>query len=64
MALFLEAGLAYELVPVGTRKGERHLPAFTAIEALKAKYACKTDMDDDAKKAMLPQNARLASKEA
>ena len=32
VALFLEeAGLPYELVPVDTRKGEQHLPAFTAI---------------------------------
>ncbi len=32
VALFLEeAGLDYELVPVDTRKGEQHLPAFTAI---------------------------------
>ena len=32
MALFLEeAGLAYELVPVDTRKGEQHQPAFLAI---------------------------------
>jgi hypothetical protein len=32
VALFLEeAGLPYEPVPVDTRKGEQHLPAFTAI---------------------------------
>ena len=32
VALFLEeAGLAYELVPVDTRKGEQHQPAFRAI---------------------------------
>lgn len=32
VALFLEeAGLAYELVPVDTRKGEQHAPAFTAL---------------------------------
>ena len=32
VALFLEeAGLAYEVVPVDTRKGEQHLPAFRAI---------------------------------
>ena len=32
VALFLEeAELPYELVPVDTRKGEQHLPAFTAI---------------------------------
>ena len=32
VALFLEeAGLPYELMPVDTRKGEQHLPAYTAI---------------------------------
>jgi len=32
VALFLEeAGLPYELVPVDTRKGEQHAPAFTAL---------------------------------
>jgi GSH-dependent disulfide-bond oxidoreductase len=32
VALFLEeSGLPYELVPVDTRKGEQHAPAFTAI---------------------------------
>ena len=32
VALFLEeTDLEYELVPVDTRKGEQHLPAFTAI---------------------------------
>lgn len=32
VALFLEeAGLDYEVVPVDTKKGEQHLPAFTAI---------------------------------
>ena len=32
VALFLEeAGLPYEAIPVDTRKGEQHLPAFTAI---------------------------------
>ena len=32
VALFLEeAGLQYELVPVDTRKGDQHAPAFTAI---------------------------------
>ncbi|OZA84759.1 MAG: glutathione S-transferase [Azorhizobium sp. 39-67-5] len=32
VALFLEeAGLAYEVIPVDTRKGEQHLPAFRAI---------------------------------
>jgi GSH-dependent disulfide-bond oxidoreductase len=32
VALFLEeAGLPYEAIPVDTRKGEQHLPAFTAL---------------------------------
>jgi GST-like protein len=32
VALFLEeAGLAHEAIPVDTRKGEQHLPAFTAL---------------------------------
>jgi GST-like protein len=32
VALFLEeAGLPYEIVPIDTRKGEQHLPAFRAI---------------------------------
>ena len=32
VALFLEeSGLPYEVVPVDTRKGEQHLPAFRAI---------------------------------
>jgi GST-like protein len=32
VALFLEeAGLAYEPIPVDTRKGEQHAPAFTAL---------------------------------
>jgi GST-like protein len=32
VALFLEeAGLPYELMPVDTRKGEQHLPAFRAV---------------------------------
>ena len=32
VALFLEeARLGYELVPIDTRKGEQHLPTFTAI---------------------------------
>ncbi|MGS0759315.1 glutathione S-transferase N-terminal domain-containing protein, partial [Roseateles sp. GG27B] len=32
VALYLEeSGLLYELMPVDTRKGEQHLPAYTAI---------------------------------
>ncbi len=36
-------------------------PAAQRAEALKDKHAFKADMDDEAKKAMFPQNARLAS---
>lgn len=36
-------------------------PAAQRAEALKSKHAYKTDMDDDAKQAMFPQNARLIS---
>jgi GSH-dependent disulfide-bond oxidoreductase len=34
-------------------------PAAQRVEALKTKYTFKTDMDDEAKKAMFPQNERL-----
>ena len=37
VALFLEeAELPYEAIPVDTRKGEQHLPAFTAVTAAPA----------------------------
>ena len=36
-------------------------PAAQRAEALKARFPFKTDMDDDAKKAMFPGNARLAA---
>ncbi len=36
-------------------------PAAQAAEALKAKHSFKAEMDDDARKAMFPQNARLPS---
>ena len=36
-------------------------PAAQRVEALKVKHAYKTEMDDDAKKAMFPQNARLSA---
>jgi GSH-dependent disulfide-bond oxidoreductase len=36
-------------------------PAAQAAEALKAKHAYKAEMDDDARKAMFPQNERLAT---
>ena len=35
-------------------------PAAQRAEALKAKYTFKTDMDEDARKQLFPQNARLA----
>jgi GSH-dependent disulfide-bond oxidoreductase len=45
VALFLEeAGLPYEVVPVDTRKGEQHLPAFTAINP-NAKTPAMVDSD-------------------
>ena len=36
-------------------------PAAQRAEALKARYSFKTEMDDDARKAMFPQNARLVA---
>ena len=39
-------------------------PAAQRVEALKAKYAYKTEMADAAKQAMFPQNARLAAQGA
>ena len=36
-------------------------PAAQRAEALKAKYAFKTDMDDEARAAMFPQNERLTA---
>ena len=39
-------------------------PAAQRVEALKAKHAYKTEMDDDARKSMFPQNARLAAQGA
>ena len=36
-------------------------PAAQRAEALKARYTFKTEMDEDARKAMFPQNARLAA---
>ena len=39
-------------------------PAAQRVEALKAQYAYKTEMDDEARKVMFPQNARLASQAA
>ena len=39
-------------------------PAAQRVEALKTKYSFKAEMDDDARKAMFPQNARLAPEPA
>jgi GST-like protein len=36
-------------------------PAAQRVEALKARYTFKTEFDDDARKALFPQNARLVS---
>ena len=36
-------------------------PAAQRAEALKARYAFKTEMDDDARRQMFPQNTRLAA---
>ncbi|HYM86421.1 MAG TPA: glutathione S-transferase N-terminal domain-containing protein [Pseudoxanthomonas sp.] len=36
-------------------------PAAQRVEALKARFAFKADMDDEARAAMFPQNARLAA---
>ena len=39
VALFLEeAALPYEAIAVDTRKGEQHLPAFTALRALQPRH--------------------------
>ena len=46
VALFLEeAGLPYEAVPVDTRKGEQHLPAYTAVNP---NAKCPALVDGDA----------------
>jgi GST-like protein len=46
VALFLEeSGLPYEAVPVDTRKGEQHLPAYTAINP---NAKCPALVDGDA----------------
>ena len=48
VALFLEeAGLAYEAIPVDTRKGEQHLPAYTAVNP-NAKCPALVDSDEAA----------------
>ena len=36
-------------------------PAAQRVEALRTRHAFKTEMDDDARQAMFPQNARLAT---
>ena len=40
--------------------GRRARPAAQRAEALKERFTFKQEMDDDAKKQMFPQNARLA----
>ncbi len=41
---------------------EHSRPAAQRAVAVKAQFTFKTEMDDDARKAMFPQNARLAGK--
>ena len=59
VALFLEeAGLPYEAIPVDTRKGEQHLPAFTAINP-NAKVPALVDGDGGTAATVLDSNACL-----
>ena len=59
VALMLEeAGLAYEPIPVDTRKGEQHLPAFTAINP-NAKVPVIVDGDGDSAATVFDSNAIL-----
>ena len=59
VALFLEeAGLPYEAIPVDTRKGEQHLPAFTAINP-NAKVPALVDGDGDTAATVFDSNACL-----
>ena len=50
VALFLEeTGMPYEVMPIDTRKGEQHLPAFVAINPnAKTPAIIDTDVDGDA----------------
>ena len=59
VALMLEeTGLAYEPIPVDTRKGEQHLPAFTAINP-NAKVPVIVDGDGDSAATVFDSNAIL-----
>ena len=59
VALMLEeTGLAYEAIPVDTRKGEQHLPAFTAINP-NAKVPVIVDGDGDSAATVFDSNAIL-----
>jgi GST-like protein len=54
VALFLEeSALPYKAIPVNTRKGEQHAIAFTALNP------GDKVLDDEARRAMFPQNERL-----
>jgi GST-like protein len=37
-------------------------PAVARVEALRERHSFKTEMDDDARRAMFPQNERLAGR--
>ena len=59
VALMLEeTGLAYEAIAVDTRKGEQHLPAFTAINP-NAKVPVIVDGDGDSAATVFDSNAIL-----
>ena len=59
VALMLEeTGLAYEAIPVDTRKGEQHLPAFTAINP-NAKVPVIVDGDGDSAATVFDSSAIL-----
>ena len=59
VALMLEeTGLAYEAIPVDTRKGEQHLPAFTTINP-NAKVPVIVDGDGDSAATVFDSNAIL-----
>jgi len=76
VALYLEeTGLPYEVVAVDTRRGDAWAqlpnvkrlldeinarPAAQRAEALKTQHSFKAEMDESARQAMFPQNARLA----
>ena len=59
VALMLEeTGLAYEAIAVDTRKGEQHLPAFTAVNP-NAKVPVIVDGDGDSAATVFDSNAIL-----